>query len=56
MHEFKNEAGLPEVSIGYIVAGDLSASPKSPMYALLKKGSLEEKDAKKLKKCPKVQA
>ena len=55
VHKFKEDtAGLSEVSIGYIVAGDLAASPKSPAYSLLKKGALEERDIKKLKKCPKV--
>lgn len=56
VHEFKEDAGLSEVSIGYIVAGDLAASPKSPAYSLLRKGALEEKDVKKLKKGVKVRA
>ena len=52
MHKFKEDAGLTEVSVGYIVAGDLAGSPKSAAYAVLKNGALEEKDVKKLQKCP----
>ena len=36
------------------MAGDLGGSPKSPQYGLLKRGRLEEKEEKKLRKCPKV--
>ena len=54
MHQFKEDAGLPEVSVGYIVAGDLAVGPKSAPYAVLKNGALEEKDTKKLQKCPQV--
>lgn len=54
VQEFKEAAGLNEVSVGYLVAGDLGATPKSPAYGLLKKGQLDEKEAKKLSKCPQI--
>ena len=54
VHEFKESAGLKEVSVGYVVAGDFAATPKSAQYSLLRKGALEEKDIKRLQKCPTV--
>ena len=54
VHEFKESAGLKEVSIGYVVAGDLAATPKSAQYSLLRKGALDEKDVKRLQKSPAV--
>ena len=54
VHEFKESAALHEVSIGYIVAGDFASSPKSAQYSLLRKGALDEKDVKRLQKCPTV--
>jgi len=56
MHEFKESAGLKEVSVGYVLAGDLASTPKSAQYSLLRKGALEEKDVKRLRKCPAVRS
>ena len=53
-HEYKESAGLKEVSIGYVIAGDFASTPKSAQYSLLRKGALEEKDVKRLQKCPTV--
>jgi hypothetical protein len=53
-HEYKESAGLKEVSIGYVIAGDFASTPKSAQYTLLRKGALEEKDVKRLQKCPTV--
>lgn len=54
VQEFKDSAGLEETSVGYVVAGHLGGGPKSPQYGLLKKGTLDDKEAKKLNKCPSV--
>jgi hypothetical protein len=54
MQEFKDSAGLEETSVGYIVAGHLGGSPKSPQYGLLKNGHLEDKHQKKLSKSSSV--
>lgn len=54
VQDFKTNAGLLEVSVGYILAGDLGAGPKSPQYGLLKHGHLDSKEEKKLRKCPQV--
>ena len=56
VHEFKESAGLKEVSIGYVLAGDFAATPKSAQYSLLRKGALDEKDIKRLHKCPTVRS
>lgn len=44
-------AGMDDVAVGYVIAGDLGAGPKSPQYGLLKRGELDEKEGKKLRKC-----
>ena len=54
MQEFKDSAGLEETSVGYVVAGHLGGSPKSPQYGLLKNGRLDDKQHKKLSKSPSV--
>lgn len=54
VHSFKTDSGMSDVGVGYIVAGDLGAGPKSPQYSLLKRGSLDIKDDRKLRKCPQV--
>lgn len=54
VQEFKDSAGLKEVSVGYVLAGALGGAPKSPLYGLLKHGALDEKEQKKLGKCPQV--
>lgn len=54
MQEFKDSAGLQETSVGYVVAGHLGGSPKSPQYGLLKNGRLDDKQHKKLSKSPSV--
>lgn len=54
VQEFKDSAGLKEVSVGYVVAGALGGGPKSPLYGLLKRGALDEKEQKKLAKCSQV--
>ncbi len=54
VQEFKQSAGLKEVSVGYVVAGALGGGPKSPLYGLLKRGALDEKEQKKLAKCSQV--
>lgn len=54
MQEFKTSAGLAEVSVGYLLAGDLGAGPKSPQHGLLKHGRLDDKEDRKLRKCQQV--
>lgn len=54
VQEFKDSAGLEETSVGYVIAGNLGGSPKSPQYGLLKRGVLDDKEQKKLNKCPAV--
>lgn len=56
MQEFKDSAGLEETSVGYVVAGHLGGGPKSAQYGLLKKGHVDDKEQKKLNKCPSVRA
>jgi CCR4-NOT transcription complex subunit 6 len=56
MQEFKDSAGLEETSVGYVVAGHLGGSPKSPQYGLLKNGRLDDKQHKKLSKSPSISA
>ncbi len=40
--------------MGYLVAGDLGAGPKSPQHGLLKHGRLDDKEDRKLRKCQQV--
>ena len=54
VQEFKTSAGLTEVSVGYLLAGDLGAGPKSPQHGLLKHGRLDLKEERKLRKCQQV--
>lgn len=54
IQDFKTQSNMADVAVGYIIAGDLGGTPKSPQYTLFKRGVLDSKDDKKIRKCPQV--